>query len=77
PEVFRPKTGPLALMDWEKVFAAAPSFWCRTDIFEERGISRNGAVVVVRPDGYVAHVLPLSATEELAEFFAGSMLARR
>ncbi|WP_022889081.1 FAD-binding monooxygenase [Agromyces italicus] len=77
PEVFRPKTGPLGLTDWEKVFAAGPSYWCRTDIFEERGISRDGAVVVVRPDGYVAHVLPLTAPAELAEFFAGQMLARR
>ncbi|KQZ11472.1 phenol 2-monooxygenase [Agromyces sp. Root1464] len=76
PEVFRPKSGPLGLMDWEKVFAAAPSYWCPTDIFDERGISRGGAVVVVRPDGYVAHVLPLSATAELGDFFAGQMLAR-
>lgn len=76
PEVFRPKSGPLGLMDWEKVFAAAASYWCPTDIFEERGISRGGAVVVVRPDGYVAHVLPLSATAELGDFFAGQMLAR-
>ncbi|MDF0515403.1 FAD-binding monooxygenase [Agromyces sp. H3Y2-19a] len=76
PEAFRPKTGPLALMDWEKVFAAGPSVWCPTDIFEERGISRDGAVVVVRPDGYVAHVLPLTATAELGEFFAGQMLER-
>ncbi len=77
PEVFRPKTGPLGLMDWEKVFAAAPSAWCPTDIFEERGISRDGAVVVVRPDGYVANVLPLTATAELDEFFAGQMLPQR
>lgn len=77
PEVFRPKTGPLGLLDWEKVFAAGPSYWCTTDIFEERGISRDGAVVVVRPDQYVAHVLPLSATDELAEFFAGVMLPKR
>ncbi|MFD4422001.1 FAD-binding monooxygenase [Agromyces sp. NPDC058484] len=76
PEVFRPKTGPLGLMDWEKVFAAGPSAWCSTDIFEERGISRDGAVVVVRPDQYVAHVLPLAATGELAAFFQGTMLAR-
>lgn len=76
PEVFRPKTGPLGLMDWEKVFAAGPSVWCQTDIFEERGISRDGAVVVVRPDGYVANILPLTATAELGEFFAGQMLAR-
>ncbi len=30
---------------------------------------RGGAVVVVRPDQYVAQVLPLSATDELAAFF--------
>jgi len=76
PEVFRPKTGPLGLMDWEKVFAAGPSGWCRTDIFEERGISRDGAVVIVRPDMYVSNVLPLGATDELAEFFRGAMLPR-
>lgn len=77
PEAFRPKTGPLGLMDWEKVFAAAPSAWCKTDIFEERGISRDGAVVVVRPDQYVAHVLPLTATAELAAFFEGALRPQR
>ncbi|GAA2032199.1 FAD-dependent monooxygenase [Agromyces tropicus] len=77
PEVFRPRTGPLALMDWEKVFAAGPSVWCPTDIFDERGISRDGVVVVVRPDQYVAHVLPLTATDELAAFFAQHLLPQR
>ena len=33
-----------------------------------------GAVVVVRPDQYVAHVLPLDAHGQLADFFAGIML---
>jgi phenol 2-monooxygenase len=46
------------------------------DIFDIRGIARDGAVVVVRPDQYVAHVLPLSATGELAEFFAQSFLTQ-
>lgn len=73
PGVFRPETGPLGLTDWEKVYAAGPSAWCGTDIFAERGIDRSGAVVVVRPDQYVAAVLPLSATGELAGFFAGNM----
>jgi len=31
-------------------------------------------VVVVRPDQYVAHVLPLDAHGELGSFFAGFML---
>ena len=35
-----------------------------------RGIYRDGAVVVVRPDQYVANVLPLTAKAELAAFFA-------
>jgi phenol 2-monooxygenase len=35
-----------------------------------RGISSDGAIVVVRPDQYVAHVLPLAARHDLAEFFA-------
>jgi phenol 2-monooxygenase len=37
-----------------------------------RGISRDkGCMVVVRPDQYIAHVLPLDDFEELATFFAG------
>jgi phenol 2-monooxygenase (NADPH) len=34
-------------------------------------------VIVVRPDQYVAHVLPLSAREELGDFFAQSMVEAR
>lgn len=74
PQIFRPETGPLGLTDWEKVFAAAPSAWNETDIFEERGLSRDGVVVVVRPDQYVAAVVPLSETSELAAFFASHLL---
>ncbi|WP_256839504.1 FAD-binding monooxygenase [Ornithinimicrobium faecis] len=68
--VFVPRTGPFGLMDWEKVFAAGNG----SDIFAERSISRDGAVVVVRPDQYVAHVLPLTATQELSDFFAQHLL---
>lgn len=73
PAVFRPQTGPLGLTDWEKVFAAAPTAWCPTDIFAERGLSRSGVVVVVRPDQYVAAVLPLDDTRSLAAFFDGAL----
>ncbi|WP_438353631.1 FAD-dependent monooxygenase [Microbacterium sp. CJ88] len=76
PALFRPESGPLRLADWEKVFAAAPSAWTTTDIFDERELSRGGVVVVVRPDQYVAHVLPLEATDELAAFFEGVFLPR-
>jgi len=65
PAVFLPETGPLRLLDYEKVYAADP----RDNIFDTRQVSRGGAFVVVRPDQYVAAVLPLEATAELGEFF--------
>ncbi|HEX7835446.1 MAG TPA: FAD-binding monooxygenase [Pseudolysinimonas sp.] len=68
PDLFKPRTGPFDLLDLEKVFAADPT----DDIFETRGIDRDGVIVVVRPDQYVATVLPLTATDELSGFFAGA-----
>lgn len=73
PDVFVPRVGPFGLIDYEKVYATDPA----QDIFEQRGIDRGGAVVVVRPDQYVATVLPLSATDELREFFAGALLPQK
>jgi len=47
------------------------------DIYGERGIDREqGCIVVVRPDQYVAHVLPLEATDELVECLGGVLTAR-
>ncbi|MCS3841894.1 FAD-dependent monooxygenase [Microbacterium sp. AK031] len=74
PPLFLPKTGPLGLTDWEKVYTAAPNAWSMTDIFDERELSRDGVVVVVRPDQYVAAVLPLDAVSELEEFLSGVFL---
>ncbi|WP_348788534.1 FAD-binding monooxygenase [Leifsonia sp. NPDC080035] len=65
PTVFLPRSGPFGLIDYEKVYAASP----KDDIFDTRGIDRGGAVVVVRPDQYVADVLPLTARDELGAFF--------
>jgi phenol 2-monooxygenase len=40
-----------------------------------RGIDRDkGCMVVVRPDQYVAHVLPLDGHAALAAYFDGFML---
>lgn len=72
PPVFRPRVGRFQLSDDEKVFALDPA----DDIFAERGIDRGGVVVVVRPDQYVSHVLPLSATDELGEFFRPLLATR-
>jgi len=67
PRAFMPHVGPFELVDADKVYAADQDI----DIFEQRGIDRDqGVVVVVRPDQYVSHILPLSATDELAAFFA-------
>ena len=44
------------------------------DIFDERDIPRDGGIVVVRPDQYVAAVLPLTAKDEFAEYFRGALL---
>ncbi|MFF3028816.1 FAD-dependent monooxygenase [Microbacterium sp. NPDC057944] len=74
PELFQPKTGPLGLTDWEKVYAAGPSHWTDADIFEARELSRDGVVVVVRPDQYVAAILPLDAVAELESFLEGAFL---
>lgn len=66
PGVLLPTSGPLGLQDWEKIWTVDPA----DDIFASRGIAPDGAIVVVRPDQYVAHVLPLSARTELTDFFA-------
>ncbi|BAS15430.1 phenol 2-monooxygenase [Arthrobacter sp. Hiyo8] len=68
PEAFKPEVGPFKLTYLENVYGTDPS----ADIFELRGLDRGGVVVVVRPDQYVANVLPLTATAELAAFFAPS-----
>ncbi|WDF33143.1 FAD-binding monooxygenase [Arthrobacter agilis] len=66
PALFTPAVGPFGLTDYEKVYAADPG----SDIFDVRGLDRRGVVVVVRPDQYVAHVLPLTDTAGLAAFFS-------
>lgn len=73
PRLFMPKVGHLQIMDWEKVYSTIPD----DDIFENCSIDRSGALVIVRPDMYVAHLLPLSARAELTEFFAQSMASQK
>lgn len=73
PPLLLPAKGRLGLRDYDKAFCrdARPG----QDIFALRGVdTARGALVVVRPDQYVAHVLPLDAHAELAAFFAGFML---
>ena len=74
PGLLLPRKGRYGLRDYEKVFA--PDLKEGPDIFDLRGIDRGqGALVVVRPDQYVAHVLPLAAHRALADFFGAFMRA--
>ena len=69
PALFRPRNGKFNVPNWENVFNALPD----RDIFELRGISRKGAVVIVRPDQYVGAVLPLDKPSAVEEYFASAL----
>ena len=73
PSFLLPRKGRYALRDYWKMFC--PDLKIGNDIFAMRGIDRaRGCMVVVRPDQYIAHVLPLDAYAELAAFFDGFMV---
>jgi phenol 2-monooxygenase len=75
PALLRPHVGRHGLCDYEKVFCA--DLKRGEDIFAMRGIDRAaGCVVVVRPDQYVGHVLPLQARDALAAYFAAILRVR-
>ncbi|WP_397473959.1 FAD-binding monooxygenase [Pusillimonas sp.] len=75
PAVLLPRKGRFGLIDYEKTFSPDPG---KENVFDLRGIDRaQGALVVVRPDQYVAHVLPLNAHDTLAAFFDRFMLEPR
>lgn len=89
PPIFLPRTGALGLVDYEKVYSAIAPRDCQpaapkmavgtdmdADIFDGREVSRDGVIVLVRPDMYVAHVLPLNAVAELERFLAGAVTHR-
>src|SRR5699024_9526503 len=70
PAAFQPVKVPCGLVDINQIFAAGHG----RDIFRDRDISKDGGIVVVRPHMYVSAVLPLSARDELTQFFAQRML---
>ena len=68
PELLLPQKGRYGLRDYEKTFSADRT--AGNDIFALRGIDRGrGCIVVVRPDQFVGHVLPLDCFRELAAYF--------
>ena len=75
PALLLPRKGRHGLVDHEKVFCAPTA--SGDDIHERRGIDRErGALVVVRPDQFVALVVPPGAHRALADFFAGFLVDR-
>jgi phenol 2-monooxygenase len=73
PSLLLPCKGRYGLLDYEKMFC--PDLKSGHDVFDIRGIDRQaGCMVVVRPDQYVATVLPLDDFAALASFFDGFML---
>jgi phenol 2-monooxygenase (NADPH) len=73
PGLLLPSKGRYGLQDDEKMFCA--DIKGGHDIFGMRGIDREaGCMVIVRPDQYVAHVLPLDGCKEVASFFDGFMV---
>jgi phenol 2-monooxygenase len=74
PSLLLPRKGRYRLHDYEKVFA--PDLKGSSDIFALRGIDRaQGCLAIVRPDQFVAQVLPLDAHAELAAYFDRFMIA--
>lgn len=74
PSLLLPGKGRYGLRDYEKVFS--PDHTSGRDIFELRGIDRErGCMVVVRPDQFVASVLPIDGFEELVAYFDEFMIA--
>jgi phenol 2-monooxygenase len=75
PSLLRPHVGRYGLCEYEKVFCA--DLKRGEDIFAMRGIDRAaGCMVVVRPDQYVGHILPLEARDDLARYFGAILRVR-
>jgi phenol 2-monooxygenase len=79
PALLLPRKGRYGLQDYEKIFCADLKSGQKNgqDIFDMRGIDRQaGCMVVVRPDQYIAQVLPIDGHAQLAAYFGGFMLSR-
>jgi phenol 2-monooxygenase len=76
PDILLPTKGLFGLKDYEKMFCS--DLDSGEDVFDVRAIDRQaGCIVIVRPDQYVAHILPLEAYAELSAFFDGFMIPQR
>lgn len=74
PSLLKPVKGRLGLQDHEKIFCVDHKG--QGNIFDMRGISQQtGCMILVRPDQYIAHILPLDAYDELSTFCNGIFIS--
>lgn len=74
PAILWPQKGRYGLHDYEKIFCADTENG-HQNIFAVRGIdTEKGCMVIVRPDQYIANVLPLDNHSALAAFFDEFMI---
>jgi 2-polyprenyl-6-methoxyphenol hydroxylase-like FAD-dependent oxidoreductase len=73
PSLLMPSKGRYDLIDYEKMFC--PDIRSGEDIFDMRSICRReGCIVIIRPDQYIANVLPLSDFDGISAFFDAFMV---
>ena len=73
PDLLLPRKGRYGLMDYEKAFC--PDLKTGPDLFDLRGVDRaKGALIIVRPDQFIAKVQPLDDFEGIAQFFDGVLI---
>lgn len=79
PEVFSPVTGKWGIKDLHKTYIDDEHYNAgHGHAYEQYGIDREqGAVVVVRPDQYVAKILSLENAAGVERFFEGCLLEQR
>ncbi|KAF9699947.1 hypothetical protein EKO04_001983 [Ascochyta lentis] len=79
PQVFSPKTGKWGMKDLHKTYIDDEHYNAgHGHAYEKYGIdASNGAVVVVRPDQYVAKVVGLDGAERIGELFRGCLLEQQ
>src|SRR5699024_12384843 len=72
PRIYRPIVGRYRVSDVNNVFAVLTD----DNIFEAREISGDGAIVVVRPAGYISTEQRLDTTVAIAMYFDGILPAQ-
>lgn len=79
PDVFSPETGKWGIKDLHKTYIDDEHYNAgHGHAYEKYGVDEGrGAVVIVRPDQYVAKVLALDDGKGVERFFEGCLLVQR